>query len=186
MTKKKTEKQKFLKDVIVLVDTREQKNAHILDSLEAMGVPFEVKKLDLGDYSFRVGDKDFSMSCVIERKANVEELYTNIMQERGRIEKEFYAASCLITQLTLLVESVGSFEELKNYKAPEWQMQNLKRKVSDIGRHCHATVRAWMLRDRYGFSVEFCKDKNNTATKLLELFYYYYHNYKELIAARRG
>lgn len=180
------DKQKFLKSVTVLADTREQKNAHILDSLEAMGVLFEVKKLDIGDYSFKVGDRDFSLSCVVERKANVEELYGNIMGDRGRIEKEMFAASCIVSQLTLLIETVGSFEELKSYSVPEWQMQNLKRKVSDIGKHCYATVRAWMLKNRYGFSVEFCKDKQDTATKLLELFYYYYHNYKELIAARRG
>lgn len=41
----------MLKEMIVLVDSREQKNAHILDYFQRQGIPYEVEKLDYGDYS---------------------------------------------------------------------------------------------------------------------------------------
>ena len=39
----------MLKEMIVLVDSREQKNAHILDYFQRQGIPYEVEKLDYGD-----------------------------------------------------------------------------------------------------------------------------------------
>ena len=40
------DKKAFMQAVSVLYDTREQKNAHILDALAALGVPAEQRKLD--------------------------------------------------------------------------------------------------------------------------------------------
>lgn len=180
------DKKKFLKVVKVLYDTREQKNAHIINALAEMGVMTEQRKLDFGDYSFMAEDKDFSMSCVIERKANVDELYTNVMQDRGRIEKELYAAASLGNDFVLLIENVGSWDELKLYEVPESEMMRLPdRKVKMIGAHVHAALKAWCPNNRYRFRVEFVKDETKTAARMLEIFYYYWHNYKELTAARR-
>ena len=181
------DKKHFLKAVTILYDTREQKNKHILDALAQMGIMAEQRKLDYGDYSFTADGRDFSLSCVVERKANVDELYTNIMSDRGRLEKEFYAAAQLAKSFTLLVEGVSNWDELKAYSVPDWAMQrNPERKVKDIGAHVYSTLRAWTARDRYGASVEFVKDKEQTAAKLLELFYYYWRSYKEMTGARRN
>ena len=46
------DKKTFLKTVTILHDTREQKNAHIIESLDKLGVKHEEHKLDYGDYSF--------------------------------------------------------------------------------------------------------------------------------------
>ena len=81
------DKKTFLKTVTILYDTREQKNQHILSALGDMGVMTEQRKLDYGDYSFTADGSDFSLSCVVERKANVDELYNNIMNDRARLEK---------------------------------------------------------------------------------------------------
>ena len=90
------DKKTFLRGVTVICDTREQKNEHIMKSLSEMGIMTETRKLDYGDYSFSREGRDFSMSCVVERKANVDEIYNNVIGDRGRIEKEMYAASqCL-------------------------------------------------------------------------------------------
>ena len=181
------DKKQFAKTVTVLYDTREQKNKHILDYLAANGIPTEQRKLDYGDYSFIADGRDFSLSCVVERKANVDELYTNIMSDRGRLEKEFYAAAQLAKSFTLLVEGVSTWNELKDYTVPDWAMQrNPERKVQTIGIHVYNTLRAWTARDRYGVSVEFVKDKEQTAAKMLELFYYYWRSYKEMTGARKN
>ena len=113
------DKKTFLKTVTVLYDTREQKNKHILDALAQMGIMTEQRKLDYGDYSFTADGRDFSLSCVVERKANVDELYNNIMQDRGRLEKELYAASQCAKQLTIVVENIGSWDELRSYCDPD-------------------------------------------------------------------
>lgn len=184
--KRKQERSQFLKSVKVLCDTREQKNAHILKELTEMGIMTESRKLDYGDYSFMVGDKDFSMSCVVERKANVEEIYTNLAQDSARIEKEFYTASQLCRDFTLLVENIESWEELRAHEVPEWQMQkNPERKVKMIGAYIYPVLKAWAKPNMYGFRVEFVKDHKKTAAKILETFYYYWQNYKDLTAARR-
>lgn len=180
------DKKSFMKAVTVLYDTREQKNAHIIDALNDMGVMVEQRKLDFGDYSFMAEGRDFSLSCIIERKANVDEIYGNIMHDRERFEKELYAASLLSNEFTLLIENVGSWEELRLYEVPEWQMNQFPdRKVKATGAHVYATLKAWKPNNRYRFRVEFSEAKENTAAKLLEVFYYYWRNYKELTAARR-
>lgn len=180
------DKQDFLKKVTIYVDTREQVNDHITAVFDEYGIKHESRKLDYGDYSFKVEDKDFSMSCVIERKANVDEIYNNVVQDRGRIEKEMYAASNQAKELIMILENIGSWDELKAFKVPDWQMQrDSQRKVTDIGKVVYATLRSWTRGNRYKFSVEFSADKNMTAAKMLELFYYFWHNYKEQTAARR-
>lgn len=180
------DKKTFMKSVTVVYDTREQKNKHIIDALADLGIMVEGRKLDFGDYSFEADGRDFSMSCVIERKANVDELYGNIIHDRERLEKELYAASLLGKEFTLIIENVSSWEALRTYEVPEWKMkQNPERKVKSIGAPVHATLKAWCTRNRYNFNVEFVEDNTKTAAKMLEIFYYYWRNYKELISARR-
>lgn len=179
-----SEKKQFLKKMTVLVDTREKENAHILEKLDEWGVAYDRQKLDYGDYSFVVDGKDFRQSCVIERKASVDEIYGNIMQQRERFEKEMAAASVLAGSLTLIIENCADEKALKEtvlkdsdfYKSP-------KRQVSDIGKFVYSTVRAWEL--RYNFRFRCVADKNDTAAEILECFYWHWHNYKKLTAPLR-
>ena len=53
------DKKTFLKTVTILHDTREQKNAHIIEALDKLGVKHEERKLDYGDYSFTADGRDF-------------------------------------------------------------------------------------------------------------------------------
>ena len=63
----KDEKKDFLKKVTILIDTREQKNKHITDTLSQLGIMFESRKLDFGDYSFIIEGRDFSRSLYITK-----------------------------------------------------------------------------------------------------------------------
>jgi len=181
----------FLKIVTVLIDSREKENAHITDALGGLGVPYETVKLDIGDISFRTAARDFRQACVVERKANVDELYSNLMEktrrdQMNRLEKELDAGSRTMNQFTLLVEGVGSMEALRSYMVPDWKMKmNPQRVVADVGKHCYAALRAWQASNRYGVRVEFVECREKTAAKVLEEFFYYHHNYKALIAPRR-
>lgn len=82
------EKKRFCKSLTIITDTREQKNNHILQAFDEMGVRHEVRKLHFGDYSFICENNDFTLSCIIERKANINELWTNCTSDRQRFEKE--------------------------------------------------------------------------------------------------
>lgn len=180
------DKKTFLKSVIILHDTREQKNAHIIEALDKLGIRHEERKLDYGDYSFMAEGRDFSMSCVVERKANVDEIYNNVTSDRGRIEKELYSAAQLAKQLTLFIEGVGSWEALRAYHVPEWQMKASPQRVkTDIGAMVYSTLKAWQTGSRYHFDVQFIEDKRQTAARMLEVFYYYWRSYKEMTAARK-
>lgn len=181
----------FVKSLTVLCDTRERENTHIISALDAMGVQHEARKLDVGDYSFCVSGKDFSTSFAIERKSGADEIYTNIMErtakgEMNRLEKELCAAKQTLVQMYMIVEGVAGWDELKSYTVPKWQMETCpQRKLAEIGKPCYNRLRAWQAGNRYGVSVEFVADKNKTAERIVELCYYYYHNYKTLTAPRR-
>lgn len=179
------DKKTFLKGVTILVDTREKENSEILVVLDELGIKYENKKLDIGDYSFYIDERDFSQSCVIERKADVNELYGNIMHDRVRIEKEFEAASKNINQFVLLIENCSSLEKLKLCKVSKRDMERQNRKVQNIGEHCYNTIMSWQSGNRYNFRTIFVKENSKTAVKMLEEFYYYWRNYREQTDAKR-
>lgn len=185
------EKQAFCKAVTIIVDSREKANKHILDALDRLNVRHEPRKLDIGDYSFCIGDRDFSTACAIERKAGPEEIYSNLTEKAGggktnRLEKELDAGHRLLNQFTMLVEDTESMDELRAYVVPDWKMQaSPLRMKADIGETCYTSLRAWQAANRHNFRIEFVKDKARVAARMLEEFYYYHHNYRKLIAPRR-
>ena len=92
-----TEKNKLLKSIVVLVDTRENKNDHITEWFEKKKIKYEAKALGNGDYSFYLPknselniDRDlyFDRDIMIERKASADELALNFTKHRSRFEEE--------------------------------------------------------------------------------------------------
>lgn len=179
------EKKEFMKRVTVLVDSREQKNEHITFVLKQLGVMLEVRKLDYGDYSFAVEGRDFSHSCVIERKAKIDELYGNFTHDRERIEKEFDTMSRNTVQCTLLLEGCKGWEHLKEFGISADGAARQRRKVRNIGATVYSTLQAWRCGNRYSFDVEFIPDEKKTALKMLELFFWFWYNFRKQTAPRR-
>lgn len=180
-----TDKEKFLKKVTVLIDTREQQNDHIVQALNSMGVQHQSCKLDFGDYSFLLDGKDFRQSCVIERKGSVDELYGNIMQDLPRIEKELLAAKTIAGGCTMLIEGVTTEQELKDYTIPKAQVLHQGRKIQDIGRMVYPVLQAFRSNSRYSVDPVYTL-KENSAQRILEVFYYHYRGYVNLTASRKG
>lgn len=82
----------ILNDMVVIVDTREQKNQHILDYLIANNVPYIRKKLDSGDYSFELPNYqhlNLDKTSVVERKNSIDEISQNFTKGRDRFIREF-------------------------------------------------------------------------------------------------
>jgi ERCC4-type nuclease len=111
------EKKQLLQDMVILVDSREKKNRHILEAFDTAGIRYEIHKLDCGDYSFMLEANEelgisrnmyFDSEIIIERKANLEELSTNLTKERARFEKELATAP---KEKMLLIED-ASYTEL--------------------------------------------------------------------------
>ena len=173
-------KESFLKQVVILCDTREQKNQHILSAFDNMGVKHECRKLDFGDYSFRIGEKSFELGCAVERKASIDELWCNVTHDRKRFEKEIDAMSAVSHTATLIIENCPDSYFLKNYRIDNRTMLMQGRKVSEIGKQIYATLQAWSCPNRYGLNVHYLSSNQGTAPFLLNHFYYYYHNYESL------
>ena len=176
-----TEKEKFIKNTCIICDTREQENRHIISRLDELGVNHENRKLDFGDDSVKVCDRDFSLRCVVERKANVNELWGNITKDRERIEKEFHAMSSITHSANLIIECCPDRDFLKDFKLDSYTMQAQGRKVQDIGKYIYSTLQSWSSSNRYGLNVHYMRGNKGTADLLLSIFYYYWHNYTELI-----
>lgn len=113
---------KMLKEMIVLVDSREQKNAHILEYFQRQGIPYEVEKLDYGDYSCKLPasaagrDIYFHDSIVIERKNSLEEISGNLTKGREAFEREFLRARNSGAKIYLVIESPGGYSDIIGHK----------------------------------------------------------------------
>ena len=175
-----TEKEKFIKNVVIISDSREQKNNHILQAFDEMGIKHEERKLHFGDYSFICDNNDFTLSCITERKANINELWTNCTSDRQRFEKEIQGIYTLTGSAVLLIENCPNREYLRKYTVPQWEMQAYGRKVSDVGKRIDSTLRAWEAANRYRLQVHCLDGMDNTAAEILSICYYHYKNFCEL------
>lgn len=99
--------EELISSIIILIDTREKVNSHITDYFDRKEISYKKKALDYGDYSFMIPaneklsiprDLYFNTTCVIERKASLEEISNNLTKERDRFEKEL----CLAPKTKLL------------------------------------------------------------------------------------
>jgi len=90
---------KVLSTAVVLIDTREKENAHIIEWLEKKGIKHVEQKLDYGDYTLLLPKndqygivQDVVLDYAVERKAHLEELSANLTNDRDRIENELIRA----------------------------------------------------------------------------------------------
>jgi ERCC4-type nuclease len=92
---------KLLASMVVLIDTRENENTHIRRYLYQKKIPYELKKLDYGDYSVLLPKNEelgvnrdifFDNSAIVERKGSLSELAGNLTKDRTRFESELIRA----------------------------------------------------------------------------------------------
>lgn len=121
----KKECKELLKSLTVLIDTREQKNEHIVNYLQNKNINYKTKKLDFGDYSFYLPENEeagiardiyFNTEISVERKKSLNELSNNFTHDRTQFENELIRSSN--GKLILLIENVKGYQNIikHNYR----------------------------------------------------------------------
>ncbi|MCY6958846.1 ERCC4 domain-containing protein [Clostridium brassicae] len=166
-----SELKKILKNIVIVVDTREQINQHILDYFDDKKKKYIVQKLDQGDYSAYIESNEetkplgvsrnwyFSDQIVVERKASVDEIIGNFV-DRDRLENEFLRLDKYETKTIFLIEDKNGYEKILKGK-----YRSQYRPVSAIG-----TMETFIA--RYGLNLQFI-DKQYSGFKIYQTLYYH-------------
>ncbi len=145
---------------MLIVDTREKKNNHILEYFDKKSIDYKVEKLDCGDYAKE------NHKVIIDRKQNLDELVINMMsKDRTRFYREIRRARAQGIKLIILCEhgySIKSIEDIKNWK-PKYSKVSGKALMNKI----------YEAHIAYGIEFLFCNKKSiaKTILKLLEVDY---------------
>lgn len=152
--------EKLVKQVVVLIDTREQENNHIIQYLDKKGIAHQTRKLDQGDYSAilkanaELGlpfDVSLEKEIAIERKGSsgngLTEIAGNFTTGRQAFENEFIRAAQNVKNFYLIVEN-GSWESINAHKyRSEMNPKAL-----------YNSLISW--RRKYGFHIDFVQSDN--------------------------
>jgi hypothetical protein len=86
----------ILKNIVILIDTREQANNHVTDWFNKNKISYKIQKVDYGDYSCylpvgtfegQVRDIYFTNDIAIERKSCIDELAMNLKDNKTNINE---------------------------------------------------------------------------------------------------
>ncbi|MBQ1532685.1 MAG: ERCC4 domain-containing protein [Solobacterium sp.] len=141
---------------MIICDTRERKNQHILDYFEQRRIPYTVRKLDTGDYMDTANS-----SLTIDRKQNLDELCGNLFSpDKSRFWREVRRAKADKIRMIVLIEQGGQIKCLKD--VPKWRSRYKKvtgyQLYNEICR-CHIA---------YGVEFWFC-DRRQTGKRIAEI-----------------
>jgi len=146
----------YKKNFVMLCDTREQENKHILNYLIKNNINYKEKKLDFGDYSFELEGLSLEEMIVIERKNSIDELCLNFTKERERFKREILRAYEKKAYFILLIEN-GNLNDIKNHRYRSRMHPNAL-----IG-----SLNSW--KKKYNIYTGFC-GKNNTGKVMYNFF----------------
>jgi hypothetical protein len=160
--------------MIILIDSREKENSHILNYMAVNKISVKRKQaLKFGDYSFIDHNTDYRNLITIERKNSLDELALNLtsgkkdnpINRRERFKNEFKRAKEAGAKMVLLIENATQ-ENILNH--------NYRSKL-----HPNAfigSLNSWYNKG-YIDNIFFCQDKNDAGWAMLKIF----HNFlKEL------
>lgn len=142
-------------NLVILVDSREQKNQHILSYLDKKKIKYELTKLDYGDYSCKFVDLEtygitypisLEKNCVVERKNSLEEVSGNLTQGRTQFENEFIRAKGDNCNVHLVIAD-GSFDKVA-YSQYNTEFNN---------KSFYNSLLSFQI--KYGLSIEFVSEK---------------------------
>ena len=110
----------------VKVDTREKVNEHIVNKFIENNIDYKLEKLKVGDYAI-VDVNGYMPKIVIERKANIEELLSNLIDRNSldeesqvnRFHRELIRAEALGIRVILLIENLNWYSDIlkHNYRS---------------------------------------------------------------------
>lgn len=149
-----------LKNLTIIVDSKEKVYDHIASYLKKNSIPFKVRNLETGDYTAQLGDLTMENDVVIERKANLDEVCMNLASEdRLRFERELIRAKAHGTKVFWLIENATwSDIFVGNYRS-----QATSKSIA-------ASILSMVA--RYDLTLIFCKP--NETPKLIYAILYYF------------
>lgn len=142
---------------MIICDSRERKNQHVLRYFDAHGIPYRIQKLDVADYMLEGVD-----GFAIDRKQNLAELSTNLMnrKDHSRFWKEVRRAKESGIRMVVLCEHGGKIRSIQDVAG--WQ--NPYSGVS--GRALMEEI--YRVHIAYGVEFLFC-DKRSTGKRIVSL-----------------
>ncbi|NCC04787.1 MAG: hypothetical protein EOM37_12290 [Proteobacteria bacterium] len=134
--------------MMILCDSREQKNKHVTDYFDKNGIQH------VDRVGFEVGDyREFSnRKLVIDRKQHLSEVCGNVCQQHDRFQREMLRAKELGIQLVILVEhgrGVRSIDDVEGWINPRLK----KNPRATTGATLAKVMRT--MQERYGVRWEF-------------------------------
>lgn len=116
---------------MILVDTREQKNGHVEKAFRTLGIPFDRTKLYVGDYTL-----PNDQSVCVDRKAGLQEVYANTVQQHQRFRAECTRAKQAGIRLIVLVEQPGvhTLDDVAEWHNPRIQRWNFIDRMHAFGK----------------------------------------------------
>lgn len=143
---------------MILCDTREQKNAHVLAYFDRHGIPYSVQTIHTGDYM-----DSKKMDVTVDRKRNLEELSGNLCTKNNRFWREVRRSKEEGLKMVVLCEHGGKIRSIKdvaNWKS-RYSRVSGKRLMEEIYR----------VHIAYDVDFLFC-DKRSTGRRILEILNY--------------
>ena len=143
---------------MILCDTREQKNAHVLAYFDRHGIPYSVQTIRTGDYM-----DSKKMDVTVDRKRNLEELSGNLCTKNNRFWREVRRSKEEGLKMVVLCEHGGKIRSIKdvaNWKS-RYSRVSGKRLMEEIYR----------VHIAYDVDFLFC-DKRSTGRRILEILNY--------------
>lgn len=141
---------------MIICDTREQRNEHVLDYFERNGIEYKIQKLDTGDYML-----EGSPGLTIDRKRNLGELCGNLFsRDRGRFWREIRRAQETGIKMIVLIEHGGKVKRLDDVK--RWRGKYTRVTGTALYNEiCRVSI-------AYGVEFIFCS-KKETGRKIFEI-----------------
>ena len=142
---------------MIICDSREKKNQHVLRYFDVHNIPYRIQKLDVADYMLEGVDR-----FAIDRKQNLSELSTNLMnrKDHARFWKEVRRAKEAGMRMVVLCEHGGKIRSVQDVAG--WQ--NPYSGVS--GRALMDEI--YRVHIAYGVEFLFC-DKRSTGKRIVSL-----------------
>lgn len=108
----------ILKTLVIVIDSRENKNEHIREYLNQKGIPYEICKLDHGDYGCKIVEnkeigiqRDIHLTSFVERKNGVDEITGNLQKDtRQAFINELIRAQN--SRFVLIVEDIDFYKKV--------------------------------------------------------------------------
>ena len=151
---------------MIICDSREKKNSHILNYFDKHNIPYRVTKMAVADYMV-----EGKGQLVIDRKQNLEEVAKNLVTtDKRRFLNEIRLGYANKIKIVVLVEHSKSIKQLRD--VPDWSVtwtDKSNKQYVIAGRKLLDEMDR--VSTAYGVEWEFCT-KAETPRKILEILGY--------------